>query len=854
VQATENENPLQKAIHGVGNFVHGQMTPEPNKVQQANAAMSDPFLPEKALLAPLAAPAGAILHQLQKTGDTSQAILSGHPEKIVPSLTRGLTEQERNADRDSLLGGAVKAGIDKLPAGWPQTVGRGIVDTALDPLTYAGGLGPLAKGYKALSEHALPAVLNAAEKTTQAGEGVARKFGGAQAAHDLRKKADNAGFIAAGAYKASVPGGDLKLNLAKDFGSKAQTISNRMFSAKNAGKAQAQALSNALVGELHDAVHGLTPEQESAIYQALHLGKTRELPEEFKGVAARLKGVTDSLAHLSGDRELRGHLSQQGFTLPDYAKPFDRGIRSLQKKSQYRRSYVPTAGDGMQFTPEEFGTLDVNKDFGDVESALQIRRAEGPRNGKTDVTDETDKNLEKRQDHGSLLDDPLEQRAVFENRLRSGARAIAGRDTSRRAAHLFNTAKPSYNVDLGPGNMQKMEANASSFAKLPHYVKKFFTDEFTPEASKGAMQKAGDALKHATDAPKSAMFISPVRHMMNIAQLGSLADPSIGGALQTANTFRKIVRATPQQRYAELKDAIDAGAVGVPSHDRVTGETAAQGIAAALQRTPVISHAVNGVRKLYTMSGDILWSFDDASKATRFRRLVAQGEHPADAAAQTSAELIDYSNKSDFTKMLQYFAPFATYRSKLPGAIARNVAQHPERALTVNRMSPTLAGGSQDAGTGPDGKPIVSKSNLPLAEGLRMADGPHFLGILPEDYARSTASYPVKGVASSLGIGDNDNYTNYMTYGKQMNAPGNVARYLGNAITGSIPVVSQGLDAIGLGMFPDRGFAGVLSAQTGLGTARKPVDESLISQYMQLHPRATRRQAINHIEFRGGVE
>jgi hypothetical protein len=195
-----------------------------------------------------------------------------------------------------------------------------------------------------------------------------------------------------------------------------------------------------------------------------------------------------------------------------------------------------------------------------------------------------------------------------------------------------------------------------------------------------------------------------------------------------------------------------------------------------------------------------------ASQYADAARTAAQNAYKA--AIQTGAELIDCSNRSPFKQALAYIAPFATWRSKMPGAIARTAIRHPERIAIAGRASPELVGDQQQAPNG-----LSGQVSLPLAEALRGVDDPW-------SYARASSGYPLRAIATNLGLhGDkiSGGYHDYFNYGKPINAA-----FWADALAGAAPGAQVGLDALGLGQFPDQGVAGFVRGQTGFGLKPPP--------------------------------
>jgi len=725
---------------------------------------------------------GRIFDLLNRPHEAVTAAVTGGAGKLLPTLAHGQSEKSADETRAELRH---KMGLDdpNSPMGstgtyqdaphWAQGVVDTAIDTATDPLTYAGGFGLLERAVKAGGK-ALPLFARAVTALEQRGGAAA------PAARLARSSFDFANY----------KGGTLR-QLAARSGMKGVEQFHGLKAINNARSSRAQDLGNTLVGEFRDVTKGLSDDEKTTLYDAVHRGAIDALPPNLKARAQRFSNVTDALAHLSGTRALRSQLSEHGFTLPDYAKRFDTQVRSLQRPSQYRKDYVPTAHEldtnlGVGSRPGSMAELDARiageakrtaneaRGSGMIRTMLDATMPENTLGKRTTVgLDTRDANLLERGDGAQLLE-PEMQAKVIEARLRSGAKAISARDAEREAARLFGVG---------------------GFSKVPAPAKAFFQETYTQPEDKQFWNHLGDALKGAIDIPKHGLFALPFRHMANIATLSIFADPSIENITGTAGRFARLLLSRSDEARANvLGKALKYGVTGVPSGDRDAGWTG---------KIPLIG-------ELYKASNHVLWSFDDAAKATRFQRLldrykgqgIAEPRAAYRAANEVGAELIDYSNRSPLTQFFSYVAPFATYRTKVPGAIARLVAKHPERVLVAGRASPELVG---DVQQGPAGSGKVGKAYLPTADVLRAGDS-------PEEYARATMGYPLQmalsKISGAFGTGDHP-----WTYGKNPDW-----KYALNATAGSFPGVDAALNKTGLGEFPKQG-GGVLSdlvrSQTG---------------------------------------
>lgn len=706
---------------------------------------------------------GTVLDLLGRPGLAAETVYS-QPDARHPHLREAL---------QNFLHGAAPGAQDQYRAGIRHNLGlddphsflgrtgtyqhathgaQGLVDAAIDavadPLTLLGGSGLLENVSRRVAPHVLPAVLKHAGKATDAIVHAADRVGhGVDARQFLDSTGENIGAV----YDWLGPGNKLKRQLATRFGAEGDAHYAATAAARNASRSTRSSLTNELVSRYRQAIHGLSMQDESAIYNALHTGTEAKLAPELQQRAAQISELYDTVAHLQGTAGLQRQLAAHGFQLPEWAQAFEAAKpRRIQRASQYRRNYLPTAHDDQEFN----------------EASLLARQA----HRRARYASSHDPNLLARAgNEGDLLDPDL-QRLVNEGRFANAAKSIVGRDTSARMAQHFGTRADS----------------------LPGAVNEYLSPAFKEVDPK--LRAVSSVLRGAVDLPKQALFALPFRHALNITGLQALHDP--GAVLPTFAEYSKLIRMTPAERHAALQDVIHAGAVDVPSVDRARG---------LINRIP-------GVGQMYDTSAEMLWTFDDAAKAVATRRAMRRGLSPEQASRETLNALINYGDRSGFTDALGYVAPFATYRSKMPGAVARSLLKHPERTQIANRIAPALAGEEQPSDQlDAKGQRQAAETYLPLSDTLRAVDE-------PAEFARATASYPIQMLLSAAGVHGKDSggYRNFFTYGKPVGSPADIAKYAGNAV----PYLQQILQWRGLGEFPDKGLEGVVSGQTGVRLGR----------------------------------
>ena len=770
-------------------------------------------------------------------------------KKNEPALPTASIERALGAfGADPKTAASITSGIEGMYGGLPH-LARGAIDfatdTTLDPTTYifGGGAGDAAAakaGEKFVPfARALDAAEHATLPVTEESHPLARAL-----APLAQRTLRSAGKFVAGAHDFANYKGAEKRALAAAMGVPGLEAHGALRAINAGRKTVGSDLAHTLLHEFSQVTDGLTSDEEGELYKAIHTGTVAELPPKLAERAQAFKGVTDTIAHLQGDEGLQNALGEFGFSGPSerFARFRSAEPRGLQEVDNYRKDYLPIAHNMKPYaevpTAQAAGITDL--DPGLTDSELRFERLLHPKHGASSLEDVLktpkgapeqqikdldtfDPNLERREAAGRVLP-AAQQRQVIESRLRGAARSISAHDAEQAVTKLFG---------------------AKAFADIPTAAKEFFRETYTNPEDRSFFQHLGDLAKGAVDIPKIGLFSMPFRHMANIASLAVLADPSVGQTFGTVGKFAKLMLAglDDDQRAKILGDAVKVGAAGSPSIDRE-----AAGWIGKLTPRDAINYAtkhdlirpgkwsgwlgkVPGVGDLYKLSTHALWAFDDAAKATRFERLreqyVRDGLDATKAAYRAandvSAELISYDERSPLTRALAYIAPFATFRSKVPFAIARALARHPERILAEGRIAPELVGDLQQAPPNAKGKAQVGKSYLPLAETLRDASD-------PAEYVRSTLGYPVAMALSGLGEMEHHGsgvtapaLSDYMTYGKKPDW-----KYLANQTIGSFPGGEQLLARLGQGEWTNQGsLSGAIRGQTGFGETYGPTPTEL---------------------------
>lgn len=297
---------------------------------------------------------------------------------------------------------------------------------------------------------------------------------------------------------------------------------------------------------------------------------------------------------------------------------------------------------------------------------------------------------------------------------------------AREAAKASGAPKPRISAADAAAAIAKAKAPA---AFNPEDEKIF---ALMADSTKGAKPKNAllDAASVPSDLLTAGMFAQPLGHMANISGLGAMTDPlAVAGAFArgTVDNAKKAFGKGETAEEIAARHAPARAGGALPSHATERDNILVQGLdkaADVAKKIPVAGQALalipKGVAKLYRASGDILWKFDDEVKAQRFQHLVDGGMEPSRAGLRVGGELVDYENKSPIGKGLRPIAPFSTWRTKAPLAVARNAVENPGKTSALSNAAPAAMGGTQ--GTDPDtGKPYIS--SLPGAEFNTLTSG-----------------------------------------------------------------------------------------------------------------------------------
>ncbi len=307
--------------------------------------------------------------------------------------------------------------------------------------------------------------------------------------------------------------------------------------------------------------------------------------------------------------------------------------------------------------------------------------------------------------------------------------------------------------------------------------------------ARSGMEKLGDFLQPIVDFPKNTVTTLGLKHgLVNVPAL-ALAAEGPGAAWESLEPARRAAahaltagKAFKPRTAAELYDrhgaAVEGGVI-TPFADRKnpivdligrTPQLARAGIGAAVggaggfqnaqshDENPLLGTLVGAAigagagkyaPQLSRGANQLTWAIDDAAKATVLKRKLARGMHPDEAAAETMREMVDYRHRSDATRVASKAAPFATFRTRIPAAVASATTRDPKRALALDRASQGLfTNGNVQIGTNDDGTPRKLPLTTPTSDVLGGIDE-------PQRYARAMLADPAKAVLSPVAMHTN---------------------------------------------------------------------------------------------------
>lgn len=677
---------------------------------------------------------------------------------------------------------------------------RFFMNTGTDPLMWTGDLP--AAGLRATEAGTLPGImrgLSLLERINPGVASVARKT--FEMIHDL-------------------PGVDsaTKRALASAFGNRWVQEYGKMSAVRAASRSFGNEFGRQFGEHFGEILHGLRPEEEAAVYDAIDKGAVDLLPENLLPKAQQLESLTDDLFFLEAEPAAREDMISNGYRgLPDWAKKLDTGTAKAPAAiSSFRGKYVP-------------GMRPISATTGGPRRISEITRQ--------------DPFLQPR-------DEPLPKSAfepgavnyfrdAFQRRFAAAGRNVASGEAERKLLQQFG---------------------GESFEQLPEHVKEFFNKTVVGDRGFNPLNRAADFGKAAIDLQKGSIFWNPTRHMGNIGFLSVLHD--IGATPGVIKEYAKTAAMNPTQRFEHFAPEIANGVVQVGGDRSSAFVSFLQKLGGGPQTdakwSSILRNAAGAPFRIagnwYSFAGDQLWKFDDAAKAVAFRRntqrfmadAVPRDTAEALAAHEVNASLVDYNTRSALADALSYVAPFSTWRTKMPMAVARGVIKSPGVAAAMYRASPASFGGE---GQLPSGK--VEKSSLPGAEFSNVVQDigsiPGAIGGLMTgtesqhplslDYPIGTLGWWPRIAGNLIAAGTTKGNEPYpFTYGHTNKA------YLKS----QIPFVGPAGQFTGQGLFPQSPQQALMQSLTGYYAANpapppgaQSKKDAWVAAYMQANPNAS---------------
>lgn len=807
-------------------------------------------------------PVQKFVDAIQRTSQAGTAFSARGPRQGLSTLIHGETPEQYQADTHAQAKKAAEfftnsdhlteAQYNALP-GWLHNILEIGTQTAEDPLTYIGGLGLAKKGVEEATVHALPLAVRAGTKLATK-PGIAGLAGRAAShygaiAHDI---------ITPGGHEAA----EAARTLALKHGAAGVRTYQRLYALRNAALAQGADVSHSLQTAFDAALHGVAPDDQLKIFKAIHSGTIDKLPDTLQPTAKRIVQVDRSIAYLGGSKALRNKLTKAGFKLPpEFARHDIAKARGVVRTNNFRTNHIPLPHElepserDAVLNRIETGTRGKKNTASTVNLQFKPRRPEDPDSRIYPV------------------DDPALIRELFGSSFKRAGRQIAGADLQNRVAELASPertilarlsptaaskvqslknlnaarlrAKPIVPEEIerlapsvrsvieGPEAPTRLVRTGKRFKDAPAEVRQFFTKAAekapdTARAKEGARlkQEIGGQARNLSDLGRSTLFTTPFPHQTRIASL--LALHSLSRPDTMVNALKNYARlraglplfgATPEREAAVLGMARRAGSTGIPNVEQGKLIRVLQNMhvpAPVLKKFPFLKGAEIAPRiaaKWYEGVGKSLWSWDDAAKAALFQQNLQHYKDPLLAAYHTQQSLVDYGVSSPLTEGARTVSSFPTWRTRMPVAVVKGLAENPHNAALLARLASALGigpaaayGGSFEA----FGKQRKETASAP-AEGLQA-----FLD--PQAYLRGTLSPTGKLAAYALSnMFGRDAYPDYWTY-EQTPA---------SFVAHSLPVVNQLSTFAGKGMFASTPGDEALYNLTGLS----PITETMTGPF-----------------------
>ncbi len=357
--------------------------------------------------------------------------------------------------------------------------------------------------------------------------------------------------------------------------------------------------------------------------------------------------------------------------------------------------------------------------------------------------------------------------------------------------------------------------------------------------ARNAPEKAQDIFRLPADAARSTLTAFGLKHgLVNVPTLAALSE----GAGPVGAMFRdagKIMKMSPDEKWEFMRSAREGGVLGAES-DRdnqtlglldkipVAARAALGGAYGGYEGQKAQGQEANPLQRLEggsvgallggaggaaiphigRASNNLTWALDEAAKKAVFEAKVKNGMSAAEAAQQTLGDTVNYAHRTPVAEALQKWglAPFATFATKIPGAVAGSVARNPRNAIMLDRITQGLASnGTLDLPDEPahnNGSPAQLAVSNPLSETAEIATD-------PMKYVRAKSSDPARIAASAIAelLSHGSRGSKYMTYGQpilpHVGANGLKSGYALNAAAGDIPlgIGRSALDGLGIDEF-----------------------------------------------------
>lgn len=718
---------------------------------------------------------------LERSGQIIPTGIQHGPGAAMQALLHGVPQQQYEADV-------------RKTAGLPPT-GHGAElffnEMALDLATYFG----IGKAGEKLTEAVGPRLLPMAM-------GIAKRF----AKPDILGRDPLWVRAAAGIHDFFTPGGQPVAHafrrLAETRGAQGVIQGQRMESAAAGGRAVGSAFAESLKSLSQKILKGTTAEQQSQMFSAIHRGMIDKLPEELAAKAEALQNVDRSVPYVMGTGKLKAFMRDKlGFKLPEPLKGFDTARpRGLVGLKDFRTNHVPT--------PHGLGAEEAAR-------ALQNLRSVGGRRGLTDIANRYFQQR-LREPGEDYFSDPRLVNEVWNSSFDTAGRQMTGAMTRQALFDIFGT--PGFSGKLGDVKLLTLDdikgriargeaptfrtpiergpATAVFKRRIPSYVRAAYAPKAPTEGTwTQELLKQGEALGNLG---KSTLFYTPFPHQRNIGTLGLLANPAIIPKALYNYARMGFGFAGQTAKDKVLGEAMRAGATGMPNVEQ-RGLT--QLLDNAAQRLGKVAGIPARVASwVYKTSGKMLWTMDEATKASLFD--FAKKRFNGDiyrAASYVRKHLVDYGLTSPAQDYARLIFPFSTWRPRMPQAVALSLFEHPEYGIAFDRLTHGAAAGAPFQLPGSQKK---YQSSSPLAEAGELIPG----GGEQHKYLRSSLSLTSQVAAdiAAKAIGQ-----------KEVPFPG-------SAIESRIPIAGQAMQYSGHSPYGDTAADAWLYLLTGIHPATKP--------------------------------